>query len=156
MTSTLIDEDPGHRGALQRKMLLHTPAAVGSWLVGLWLLMVLLSGNVGALVGLIIVAIVTAAFTFESVAAIRDLRSEPITTRGNIDRAWAKGRFLFIGTVRYLIVRGRVFELRPEAFASLQEDDTVEIKHWPRTNVLVSLHLIEGEDVESDRGPARR
>lgn len=156
MSSTLIDEDLGHRGALQRKMLLHTPAAVGSWLVTLWLLTVLFSGNVGALVGLTIVAIVTAAFSFEAVAAIRDLRSEPITTRGNVDRAWAKGRFLFVGTVRYMVVRGRIFELRSAAFASLQEDDMVEIKHWPHTNVLVSLHLIEGEDDESDRGPARR
>jgi hypothetical protein len=148
MSSTLIDEDLGHRLALQRKLIIHTPVAVVSWGITIWLLLVVLSGNLGALIGLTIAAIVTAAFTFEASASIRDLRCEPITTRGNIDRAWKKGRFLFIGTVRYLIVRGRVFELTQEAFISLQEDEVVEIQHWPHTNVVISLHLLRGADAE--------
>ena len=156
MSTTLIDDDPGHRFALRRKLVLHAPVAVAAWAVAIWLLLVMLSGNFGAIVGLTIVGIVTAAFSFESVAAYRDLKGEPVTTRGNVNRAWAKGRFLFIGTVRYVIVRGRVFELRAEAFASLQEDDTVEIRHWPHTNLVISIHLLTGEDAEIERRPARR
>ena len=156
MSSTLIDEDLGHRRTLHRKLVIHTPGAVVAWGALLWLLAILLSGNLGALVGLTLVAIITASVTFEASAAIRDLRGDPITTRGNVDRAWAKGRFLFIGTVRYLIVRGRVFELRQEAFASLQEDDIVDIKHWPHTNIVISLHLLEGEDAEGYTRPHER
>ncbi|MEE8338431.1 MAG: hypothetical protein V3R95_10235 [Dehalococcoidia bacterium] len=156
MSTTLIDDNPGHRVALQRKLALNAPVAIGAWGVTFWLLLVLLGGNAGAIVGLTIIGIVTAAFSFESVAAFRDLKGEPTTTRGNVDRAWAKGRFLFIGTVRYAIVRGRVFELRPEAFASLQRDDTVEIRHWPRTNLVISIHLLTGEHATIERRPARR
>lgn len=156
MSSTLIDEDLGHRGALQRKFLIHTPSAVVAWGGLLWLLVILITGNIGAILGLVLISIITASVTFEATAAIRDLRSEPITTRGNVDRAWAKGRFLFIGTVRYLIVRGRVFELREEAFSSLLEDDIVEIKHWPHTNIVISLHLLKGEDAEGYTRPDER
>jgi hypothetical protein len=156
MSSTLIDDVLGHRGTLHRKLMIHTPAAVIAWGALLWLLVILVTGNLGALVGLTLVAIIAASVTFEASATIRDLRTEPITTRGNVDRAWAKGRFLFVGTVRYLIVRGRVFELRQEAFASLQEDDIVAIKHWPHTNIVISLHLLEGEDAEGYSRPDER
>ncbi len=156
MSSTLIDEHLGHRGSLHRKLAIHTPAAVVAWGALLWLLAILVTGNVGALVGLSLVGVITASVTFEASATIRDLRGEPVTTRGNVDRAWAKGRFLFIGTVRYLIVRGRVFELREEAFASLLEDDIVEIKHWPHTNVVISLHLLKGDDAEGSSRPDER
>ena len=156
MSSTLIDVVLGHRGTLHRKLMIHTPAAVIACGALLWLLVILVTGNLGALVGLTLVAIIAASVTFEASATIRDLRTEPITTRGNVDRAWAKGRFLFVGTVRYLIVRGRVFELRQEAFASLQEDDIVAIKHWPHTNIVISLHLLEGEDAEGYSRPDER
>ena len=100
MSSTLIDDVLGHRGTLHRKLMIHTPAAVIAWGALLWLLVILVTGNLGALVGLTLVAIIAASVTFEASATIRDLRTEPITTRGNVDRAWAKGRFLFVGTVR--------------------------------------------------------
>lgn len=156
MNTTLIDEDLGHRRALQRKVLLHGPAAVVSWAITAWLLLVLVGGNVGALVGLTIMAIVTTALTFEAISALRDLRTEPITTRGGVGRVWSKGRFLFIGTIHYLAVAGRIFELRREAYASLQEGDTVEIEHWPHTNVVVSIRLVAADPDESDSRSAER
>ena len=40
----------------------------------------------------------------EAYSAIRDLRTEPITTRGTIRRLWKKTRFLFFGRVDYMLV----------------------------------------------------
>lgn len=152
----LIDEDPSHRGVVQRKALLHAPPAVISWAITIWLLQILFGGDKGALVGLSIIVIFTVALTFETIAALRDLRAEPITTQGIIGRTWTKGRFLFIGRIYYLAVEGRIFQLRRHAFASLQEGDTVKIEHWPRTNVIVTLHLAPSQEDESGSRRAGR
>ncbi len=75
----------------------------------------------------------------EAVAALRDLRAEPTTTRGQVARLWKKSRFLFAGRVDYMLVDRKLFEVNPISAAELHEGDEVIVEHWPHTNVLISL-----------------
>ena len=153
MTTRLLEENRRHRAAVVRKVIIHgPPAIVMGWLTVLALFTVL-SGQIGALWGLTIGGAISFALWFESIAALRDLRASPVTTSGDIQRTWTKARMLFFGRVRYLLVEGRVFEVHPVAFSELEAEDTVEVVHWPHTNVLVTLRLLERR---REREPERR
>jgi hypothetical protein len=150
MSASLLEERPGHRAGLVRKAIIHTPAAAGALALTAIALLGLLQGNLGALIGLVIVGSLALALSFEAVAALRDLRSAPVTTRDRVARVWSKSRVLFFGRVHYLLVKRRVFEIGPVAGAELRAGDEVEIVHWPHTNALVSLRLVGPRD-EAER-----
>ncbi|MDP6605149.1 MAG: hypothetical protein QF664_02645 [Dehalococcoidia bacterium] len=154
MNPTLLEERSDHRAVLIRKAAIHVPAAIGAFIVSALLFVSLLQGNLGVLIGLTIMGLVSFAVGFEASAAMRDLRKEPTTTRGEALRVWSKGRFLFLGRVYYVLVSGRVFELSREAYGSIEYGDNLEIVHWPHTNVVVTLHLVEAPP-ESAPGTAR-
>ncbi|MEE8422142.1 MAG: hypothetical protein V3S31_05125 [Dehalococcoidia bacterium] len=144
MTLTLLEKRSDHRAALVRKAMIHVPATIGALAISAALFVSLLQGNLGVLIGLTIIGIIGFAVGFEANASLRDLQAEPVTTRGEVLRAWSKGRFLFIGTIFYVHVGGRVFELERPTFANIENGDTLEIVHWPRTNIIITLHLVEG------------
>lgn len=148
MTLTLLEERSDHHAALVRKAMIHVPAALAALAIGALLFMSLLQGNLGVLIGLTIIGVIGLAVGFEANAALRDLKAEPITTQGEVLRAWSKGRYLFIGTIFYVHVGGRVFELERPTFASVENGDTLEIVHWPRTNIIITLHLVEGSSAD--------
>lgn len=143
MNEILLEEHHGHRATLVRKAVIHTPTATLAWVLALSLLGGLLQGNLGVIVGLVIVGVVAFALSFEAIAALRDLRTEPVTTHGAVQRLWTKGRVFFLGRVNYLFVQGRVFEVTAPTYAGLAEDDTVEVVHWPHTNILVTVSLMQ-------------
>ena len=150
MSAGMLEERPGHRAVLVRKAIIHTPAAAGALALAAIALGGLLQGNAGALIGLVIVGALAFALSFEAVAALRDLRAAPVTTRDRVARVWSKSRVLFFGRVHYLLVERRVFEIGPVTGAELRQGDEVEIVHWPHTNALVSLRLVKPQG-ESER-----
>ena len=143
MSTRLLEERARHRAGLLRKAITHTPAAGVALVLTAIALLSLLQGNLGAIIGLVLIGGLSFALGFEAVAALRDLRGAPVTTRDRVAKVWSKSRVLFFGHVHYLLVERRVFEIGPVAGAELQEGDEVEIVHWPHTNALVSLHLVE-------------
>lgn len=143
MSTRLIEERAGHRARLLRKAITHTPAAAAALGLTGFALLSLLQGNLGAIIGLLLVGGLSFALTFEAVGALRDLRGAPVTTRDRVAKLWSKSRVLFFGHVHYLLVNRRVFEIGPVAEEELHEGDEVEVVHWPHTNALVSLHLVE-------------
>ena len=158
MSARLLEERPGHRAGLVRKAITHTPAAAVALALTASALLSLLQGNLGALIGLVIIGGLSFALSFQAVAALSDLRAAPVTTRDRVARVWTKSRILFFGRVHYLLVERRVFEIGPLAEAELREGDEVEIVHWPHTNVLVSLRLVEpqgGPERPSEPRPRR-
>ena len=112
----------------------------------------MVSGNISALFALVIVGILALALSYQAITAISDLRATPITTQGEVSRLWRKSRVLFFGRVHYLFLDRRVFEIGPVAFQELHEGDTVEIHHWPNTNTLISLRLLEARRGSQSRG----
>jgi len=79
---------------------------------------------------------------YELVAALRDLRAEPVVCEGVADRIWKKSRFLFFGRQDYLLVEGKVFEIGAVAATELQGGQRVSICHWPHTMRVITLERI--------------
>ncbi|MSQ42083.1 MAG: hypothetical protein EXR65_03490 [Dehalococcoidia bacterium] len=147
MSNTTIDQREGHRAMVVRKVIFHAPAALVMLAFTVTAVGGLLAGNLGALIGLVIAGGLTVMLGHEAVAALRDLRSSTITTRGRVARAWTTSRAAMFGREHHVLVEGRVFEVHLTSEDAVRLGDTVEVVHWPHSNVLVSMHLIE-------RGPA--
>ncbi len=148
MTVRLLEEHQGHRGTVVRKALIHTPPAVAA-LAALTAVTLAIQP-----VAMIIFGVFAFSFALQSVAALRDLRASPVTTRGEVRRAWSRARFLFIGRIHYFQVERRVFEVGALTHRELRSGDTVDIVHWPHTNTIVTLHLHEADrerDPRTDR-----
>lgn len=145
-----LEQRDNHRAIVVRRAIIFTPGAI--ILTGLFLfsLMHLWSSIIMA----ILVGIAALAVNIEAISALRDLGDEPVTSRGRINRLWSKARFLFFGRVHYLLLDRKLFEVDPIAAAELQPGDEVEIRHWPHTNVIITLERV-GRAPEASSGDRR-
>ncbi len=145
----MIGEDPGHRRTLQRMALMYTPLTVAAAVIAAISLVSVLDGALGAIIPLVILGAVTLALGYQAITALRDLRSEPMFTRGEVQRAWAKGGVLWFFRSHYLMVNRQVFVLPPEIWVQLAEGDVVECHHWPHTKTTIRLLLLHGDDKQA-------
>lgn len=123
------------------------------------LLLLSISALPGTIFAVILLSIGAFAFDMQAYHAVADLLTpQPTTSRGRVERMWTKGRFLFLGRVRYLLVetlpvvdgqvdeaakpKVRLFEVGPIAEMELRLGDEVEVVHWPHTNSIVTLERI--------------
>ncbi len=156
----LLEEHGESRRALARKLMLHAPLALAFGVVSAAALYYAFTNSLGALVGAAIFGLPAFAFGYEAVTAARDLRAQPITTRGTIARMWNKGTILWMTRAYYLLVdlppveggerEQRFFVISHEAYVQLEEGRTVEVQHWPHTNAVISLGIVESSRA---RGP---
>ncbi len=120
-----------------------------------------------SIIAVVVLTLFTLPVNIEAIQAVRDLlRREPVTSRGVVERQWAKSRFLFLGRVRYVLAnlrrvedgrvdagrkpKGSLFEVGELANMQLHPGDEIEVVHWPHTNMVVSLERLLpdlGEDV---------
>ena len=142
MSDTLIEERLNHRQALRRSALIYVPGGVTATVLFLIGLMNLLGGNPGAIVAVIVVGFLAFALDHEALAAVRDLRAEPVVSEGTVLRIWTRSRILIFGRIHYILVGKRVFELGPEPARAITEGDRLRVEHWPRTNGVISVHRI--------------
>ena len=155
MNPTMIEERPEHRRAVVRKAILYTPAAVLALALTSYAIGNVVTGALGGVFLLIIAGVVTFALMFEWIAALRDLRTQPITTAGEVRNLWTRSRTLWFGTVRYLKVERRIFEVGPVAYDELRQGDTVEVVHWPHTLSIVTLQRLAQVEEDLDQRPRR-
>ena len=210
ITLRLIDEPPNPRRTIYRMALLYTPAAVLVGTLALIPIVSLLQGSTGAIIGVILLGPTAAALGFQAIVALRDLRAQPVTTRGVLRRVWDKGTVLWVSRAYYLRVDmphptrpgkqvRRVFVVSPAASdlversheqrhatltsmrrADLEQQarctgidfDTkwdksmiaeaicgdeagVEIEHWPHTNTVIRISLVEHEQERGSSGSSR-
>ena len=146
MSHEVIGENPAHRRTLLRMALMYTPLTVATGAAAAVFLLSLLDGALGAVILLLFLGAVTAALGYQAVTALRDLRSEPTFTRGEVQRAWSKGGLLWFFRSHYLMVHRKIFVLPPEIWAQLAEGDVVEIHHWPHTKTPIRVLLLRGDD----------
>lgn len=139
MTDDVLEQHSSDRFPIWRNAFIYTPAALIT--VGLLVVSVvgLTSGNAGAILPAFLLALIGFALVYESVAAIRDLRSEPIVTEGEVDRVWKKSKLLIFGRQDYLLVSKQVFEVGPITATELSVGQTVSIQHWPHTMRVISV-----------------
>ena len=131
----VLQAHPNSRSLVTRRALMLTPVAVV--LIGLlaWTIPYLPD----SIFGFVVMGIGAVTSTLEAVAALRDLRATPMTTRGRVNRLWKKSRFLVFGRTDYALVDRRLFEVNAVTAMELHEGDDVIIEHWPHTNIVISL-----------------
>ena len=115
-----------------------------------------------SIIAVVVLTLFALPVNIEAIQAVRDLlRREPVTSRGVVERQWAKSRFLFLGRVRYVLARlrpvedgqvdpvqkskGHLFEVGELANMQLSLGDAIEVVHWPHTNTIVSLERLPQE-----------
>lgn len=141
---TLPEYDPeryleyraNHRLALYIRAAIFVPSGIALTAV---LVVALMQG---AWVAVVVVGIGAVAVDSEAISTVRDLVSKPVTTQGKVGRSWKKARFLFLGSIHYIMVRGRLFEIGPVAAMELRPGDEIRAYHWPHTNAIITLERI--------------
>lgn len=207
-TLQLIEEPPNARRTIYRMAMLYTPSAIASGAFGLFALVNLLQGAGGAIVGVILLGATTTGLGFQAIVALRDLRAQPVTTRGVLRRAWDKGTVLWLSRTYYLRVDAphptrpdkqsqhvfvvspvvsdvieRSHEQRHATLTAMRRADLeqeasrigidvdpewsksiltnaifdsearVVIEHWPHTNTVIRISLVEYERERSSSRP---
>jgi hypothetical protein len=128
-----LEHRENHRSALIRRAILLTPTAIAITSLLLYSL------SYQAWVPAFVLALCTFAVDYEAFSTLRDLRAEPTTTQGRIDRLWKKSRYLFIGRVDYMLIARLLFEISANSAAELRPGDEVVVEHWPHTTMVISL-----------------
>ena len=144
----LVGENARHRRTLQRMVLMYAPLTFAALALLTVPLTSLLDGTAGAVLPLVIIAAVVIALAFQAITAARDLRSEPLFTRGEVQRAWTKGGLLWFFRSHFVMVNRQVFVLPPEMWVRVGEGEMVECHHWPHTRTVIRMLLLHGSDEE--------
>lgn len=160
MVMVLEQPESSTRRVIVRNAILYIPLAIVFWAVALAALYNAVTSNLGALIGAIVFGLPAYALAYEAWSAVQDLRASPMVTRGEVARMWSKGTVLWMTRAYYLLVevpRGdkkpeqRFFVISSEAYLQLEDGRTVEVRHWPHTNTVVSVGLLPAPS----RGRAR-
>jgi len=153
LAGELLEERRNHRRAVIRQAVIYTPVAAGVVTllsISVWNVII---GNYGALIAGTILALIAVAVIFQSVAALRDLRSQPIATTGMIRRAWTKGMFLGFIRSHYILVQRAVFDISVVSYTQLVEGDEVEVRHWPHTKTVIEVRKLKRSSGSSSSQP---
>ncbi len=143
---------PGYQaasGAARRSVLrnatIYTPLFVVT--LGIFLALIidrLTGGEGGGIIILVIVGLVAVLLGFQSIEALRDLRTDLTETRGTLRRKWSRSDFIFWRS-HYLQVGDSVFSVQRIAHELLQPGDDIVIEHYPHTGAVESLARVRPE-----------
>jgi hypothetical protein len=144
---------PSARSSLIRTALLYTPLFIllrGA--LGFVIRELALEPGAGSVAAVVIVGLLAFLTGYQSVQALRDLVAQPMETQGVIHRKWRRND-LFVMHSHYLLVNRHVFRVEPTDFMELEVDDTVSIVHYPHTDTVESLALLERQSRREDGRP---
>ena len=150
MRHEMISEMPASRQKLWRMAALYVPLTVGALVLTGISLRALAGGSGGAVIPLTILLIIAGALLFQAMTALRDLRAQPMFTRGEVQRTWSKGGVLWLFRSHYVMIDRQVFVMEPEVWVLLGEGDIVECHHWPHTKTLIRVMLLKDKDADLD------
>ncbi len=162
----LMEEHPRSRRTLWRMALIYSPSAIAALVLAGIALYNLVTGSVGAIVGVILLTPIAIALTFQAVTALRDLFAKPVRTRGAVARLWDKGTVLWMTRSYYTLVEApkpadpsrldrHVFVISQLSSLDLRDGMTIEAEHWPHTNTLMRLWAVERVSATQAAPPRR-
>jgi len=129
----------GVRTRLIRSAILWTPLfalALGAFLFWTFDTAFLGGDNGGTWVLVVILAIVTTLFGFQSIQSILDLLGKPATETGYVTRRWAKSDSLVIRS-HYMRMGARILRGDAYTLADIKAGDYVEATFYPHSAVLI-------------------
>lgn len=142
------------RRSVLRNASIYTPLFVVT--LGIFLALIidrLTGGEGGGIIILVIVGLVAVLLGFQSIEALRDLRTDLTETRGTLRRKWSRSDFIFWRS-HYLQVSDSVFSVQRIAHEILQPGDEVVIAHYPHTGAVESLARVRPEPPSAALRPA--
>ena len=103
----------------------------------------------GAWIGFAIMGLIALLTLPLLVAALRDLRTDPVETEGAVQRKWRKNDF-FIAKSHYLMVGKRVFRVAGHVWLEMPDvPGRVLLLHYPHTNTVVDWQRVDPPDDEA-------
>jgi hypothetical protein len=100
-----------------------------------------------AIVGMIIIALLTFLFGYQSIQTFRDLFSQPRDLVGPIRRLWTK-RDGFVVKNYYMSVEKAIFHIPADEYLQLREGDLVRVHAYPHTGTVIAIEKIAREAPE--------
>lgn len=109
-----------------------------------------LTEDSGAWIGFAILALISLLTLPLLIAALQDLRAEPIETEGQLARKWRKSDFI-IAKAHYFLIGKRVFRVEPQVWLEMPDvPGRVHLLHYPHTNTLIDWRP---SDTDAEVGP---
>ncbi len=127
--------EPTGRGRdnVRRSALLFTPFFLAAAALEAYLAVEFAAGpRPGAIVGLVIVGVVTLLLGFESIQSVRDLVAQPVEIEDQISRKWSRTDAIFFQNW-YVMVGGKVFRIEKIESDEVEEGDTARVRYYPHT-----------------------
>ncbi len=125
--------DLSPRGRLIRDAIIYTPI----FLLCAFVLVLMLIGVLDrAIVGMVLLAVVTFLFGYQSIQTLRDLRERPRQFEGAVARRWTK-RDGFVVKSHYVAVNKAIFRIPVDAYMDVKTGDSVRIEAYPHTGLVL-------------------
>jgi hypothetical protein len=94
---------------------------------------------------LVLLTILLVLFGFQSVQALRDLRSQPAVAEGPVRRKWRRVEFLLF-PAHYIYVDKSIFKVPEYLHNELREGDLVAVTHFPHTATVANVTRLRHAD----------
>jgi len=134
------------RRHLIRDAVIYTPLFVLALLAwGFALAGVVAAGGGGGIFLVVLLTIVVFLTGFQSIQALRDLRSSPVATEGAVVRKWRRAELLIFPT-HYFYVNRNVFRVPPLMYREIEQGDVVAITHYPHTSTVIEVKRLRRAD----------
>lgn len=125
--------DLSPRGRLIRDAIVYTPIFL---LCAAVLLLMVIGVIDRAIVGMVLLAVVTFLFGYQSVQTLRDLGERPRLFEGSVTRRWTK-RDGFVVKSHYVAVNKAIFRIPVDAYMDVKTGDSVRIEAYPHTGLVL-------------------
>jgi hypothetical protein len=135
----LNDESSFARRRLVRDVAIYTPvflAVLAAW--GAALASVIGGEGGGGIFFLVILTLVAVLVGFQGIESLRDLRSTPVITEGEVVRMWRRAELLLF-PAHYVYVNRNVFRVSPLAYHQVGRGDVVAVTHYPHTSTVIAV-----------------
>ncbi len=137
--------DLSPRGRLIRDAVIYTPI----FLLCAAVLLLMVVGVIDrAIVGMVLLAIVTFLFGYQSIQTLRDLRERPRPFEGAVARRWTK-RDGFVVKSHYVAVNKAIFRIPVDAYMDVKTGDSVRIEAYPHTGLVLHCERIARPEPEA-------
>jgi hypothetical protein len=138
------------RRSVLRSMFVWTPIFTLVASVSVFFLVRAITGDAGAWIGFGILGLIALLTLPLAVAALRDIRADPIATDGPIGRKWTKSD-LFVFRGHYLIIGRRVFRVDKRDWLAIPDaGDRVYLRHFPHTNTVIAWESASRMEAAAD------
>lgn len=130
---------PRHKHkAVAIQALLFTPLAVVAAVGVIYAALQIADGETGHFVMLVVAGILFVVFAFQALHYLKDMRSHPLESEGEVSKKWTKSNlFFFFVPSYYIAVKGSIYSITRHQYRGLLEEDIVRIQHYPYSLTVV-------------------